>query len=138
MPDWSYVHTELRHKSVTLELLWIEYREHPDDGGYSQFCNRYVAWRRNVDVVMRQRHRAGEKMFVDFSGASDPDLRRRERARWRSQAELFVACLGASSYLYAEALRSQGLLALGDRQRPCPRVLRGRPADLRATTSARG
>jgi len=26
-PDWKYVHVELRRKSVTLQLLWLEYRE---------------------------------------------------------------------------------------------------------------
>ena len=73
LPDWDYVHKELKRKGMTLELLWIEYREdHPDGYGYSQFCNRYVAWRRHVDVVMRQTHRAGEKMFVDFAGATVP------------------------------------------------------------------
>ena len=30
-PDWGQLHTELRRKSVTLRLLWFEYREaHPD------------------------------------------------------------------------------------------------------------
>ena len=42
LPDWSYVHKELRRKSVTLQLLWLEYREaHPGGYGYSQFCNLY-------------------------------------------------------------------------------------------------
>jgi len=54
-PDWGYVHKELRRKSVTLQLLWLEYREaHPDGYGYSQFCNLYRSWRGGVDVVMRQ------------------------------------------------------------------------------------
>ena len=26
-PDWSWVHAQLRKKSVTLRLLWVEYRE---------------------------------------------------------------------------------------------------------------
>jgi transposase len=111
VPDWNYVHTELEHKSVTLALLWIEYREqHPDDGwGYSQFCNRYVAWRRHLDVVMRQHHRAGEKMFVDFAGQKIP-IYEASGGTVAFYAELFVACLGASSYTYAEAVRSQELL----------------------------
>ena len=73
VPDWAYVHKELRRKNVTLQLLWLEYREaHPDGYGYSQFCNLYRAWRRQVDVVMRQVHRAGEKLFVDFPGDTIP------------------------------------------------------------------
>jgi transposase len=95
---------------VTLQLLWIEYREiHPDGLGYSQFCNLYVAWRKTVDVVMRQHHRAGEKMFVDFPGATIP-IYDRASGQVAFEAELFVACLGASSYTYAEAVRSQELL----------------------------
>jgi len=73
MPDWNYIHIELRKKAVTLQLLWIEYREQfPEGLGYSQFCNLYSAWRKKVDVVMRQHHRAGEKMFVDFPGMTIP------------------------------------------------------------------
>ncbi len=109
MPEWATVHTELRKKSVTLQLLWLEYREtHPDGLGYSQFCEHYRSWRRRVDVVMRQSHRAGEKCFVDFPGQTIPiyDARTGEVA---IRAELFVAVLGASNYLFAEALRSQEL-----------------------------
>ncbi len=66
LPDWPVIHTELRKKGVTLELLWIEYRtEHPDGYGYSQFAKLYKKFRGRVDVVMRQSHRAGEKLFVD-------------------------------------------------------------------------
>jgi len=108
-PDWGAVHKELKRKGVTLQLLWLEYREvHPEGFGYSQFCNRYVAWRKHVDVVMRQHHRAGEKMFVDFPGVSIP-IYDRQTGGVSFGAELFVACLGASSYTYAEALRSQEL-----------------------------
>jgi len=68
-PDWGYVHRELRRKNVTLQLLWLEYREaHRDGYGYSQFCNLYRRWRGGIDVTMRQVHRAGEKLFVDFPG----------------------------------------------------------------------
>jgi transposase len=64
-PDWAHVHRELRRKGVTLQLLWLEYKEnHPDGYQYSQFCERYRRWRGKLDVVMRQVHRAGEKMFV--------------------------------------------------------------------------
>jgi transposase len=110
LPDWAYVHTELRKKGVTLQLLWLEYREdHPDGYGYSQFANRYGQWRRRVDVVMRQSHRAGEKLFVDFCGQTIPIWDAATDAVVL-RAELFVAVLGASNYLYAEAFRSQDLL----------------------------
>ena len=140
MPDWSYVHTELRKKGVTLQLLWLEYREpHPDGLGYSQFCHHYQAWRRHVDVVMRQHHRAGREDSSSTSRAMTIPIYDRATGEVALRAELFVAVLGASSYLYAEALRSQELAALGDGPRPRLRVLRRRPRDRRAaTTCARG
>ena len=68
IPDWAQVHAERRHKNVTLALLWHEYKaEHPEGLQYSQFCERYRAWRQRLDVVMRQTHRAGEKLFVIFA-----------------------------------------------------------------------
>ena len=68
-PDWATLHEELKRRSVTLVLLWQEYRaEHPDGYGYSRFCDLYGEWRRSVSATMRQTHVAGEKLFVDFAG----------------------------------------------------------------------
>ena len=71
-PDWGDVHRELqRHKGVTLQLLWLEYRAvHPNGYQYSWYCEHYRAWREQLDVVMRQVYRAGEKVFVDYAGPS--------------------------------------------------------------------
>ncbi|HUY43797.1 MAG TPA: IS21 family transposase [Acidimicrobiales bacterium] len=108
-PDFETMKKELAKKGVTLQLLWFEYREiHPDGYGYSQFCQRYRDWRRKRDVVMRQDHKAGEKLFVDFPGLRIP-IYDEATLQVSFHAELFVAVLGASSYLYAEALRSQEL-----------------------------
>ncbi|MGB9113113.1 MAG: IS21 family transposase [Acidimicrobiales bacterium] len=110
MPDWADIHRELRRKGVTLELLWIEYREaHPDGYGYTQFVHHYRAFRGKVDVVMRQHHRAGEKLFVDFPGEKIPIYDRRT-GQVKLSAELFVAVAGASNYLFCEALPSQELV----------------------------
>jgi hypothetical protein len=107
-PDWSRVHRELRRKGVTLQLLWLEYKDqHPDGYQYSQFCQRYRLWRGKLDVVMRQVHRAGEKMFVDYAGQTVPVVDpATKRVR---QAHIFVAVLGASNYAYAEASWSEDL-----------------------------
>ena len=108
-PDFATVQRELRKKEVTLQLIWHEYRElHPDGYGYSQFCHLYRTWRKHRDVVMRQDHKAGEKLFVDFPGLTIPIYDERT-LEVNFRAELFVAVLGASSYLYAQALRSQEL-----------------------------
>ncbi len=109
LPDWKRVHKELKRHGVTLMLLWHEYREeHPDGYSYSQFCLHYRAFQRDLDLPMRQEHRAGEKLFVDFPGARLPIYDRRSGGV-AFEAELFVAVLGASSYLFAEAVSSQGL-----------------------------
>ena len=69
LPDWSDVHRELRRKGVTLSLLWQEYKAtHPEGLQYSRFYEQYRAWAGKLDVVMRQEHRAGERMFVDYAG----------------------------------------------------------------------
>lgn len=101
-PDWEHVRRELGRKHVTLQLLWNEYKqEHPDGFQYSWFCERYRSWAAKLDPVMRQEHKAGERLFIDWAGdtvpVSDPDT-----GEIRS-AYLFVAVLGASSYIYAEA-----------------------------------
>jgi transposase len=108
-PDFAALKRELAVKGVTLQLLWLEYKElHPDGYGYSQFCHLYRTWRRHQSVVMRFDHKAGEKLFVDFPGVTIPIYDERDLTV-SFRAELFVAVLGASSYLFVEALRSQAL-----------------------------
>jgi len=107
-PDWTVIHKELKRKGVTLALLWIEHRrEHPDGYGYSQFCFHYRRWAKKLKPMMRQRHKGGEKLFVDYAGQTmevvDP-----ETGEIR-EAEIFVATLGASSYTYTEAHWAQDL-----------------------------
>ena len=107
-PDLEHIHQELKRVGVTLHLLWEEYREtHPDGYAYSRFCEIYRRWAKKLKPSMRQAHRAGEKVFIDFSG---------KRPHWVNPrtgetvaTELFVAVLGASNYTYAEALPSQRL-----------------------------
>jgi len=108
VPDWALVHQELKRKGVTLFLLWQEYREtHPEGYQYSWFCDHYRAWQGKLDVVMRQDHRAGEKLFVDYAGQTMPVVDRNTGEI--REVQIFVAVLGASSYTYAEATWTQGL-----------------------------
>jgi transposase len=108
VPDWSALHQELKKPGVTLALLWTEYRgAHPSGYGYSQFCERYRQWARALKPSMRQVHRAGEKLFVDFSGKR-PHLVDGHTGE-EIALELFVGVLGASGLIYAEATRSQDL-----------------------------
>lgn len=109
LPDWLAVHKDLkRSKHVTLKLLWIEHREvHPDGLGYTQFCTRYHQWLGRQDVVMRLSYPAGERMFVDFCGDTVPVVDRETGEI--QQAQVFVATLGFSGFLYAEACWRQDL-----------------------------
>ncbi len=109
LPEGAYIHQELKRKGVTLQLLWEEYREqHPGQAyRYTQFCHHYEQFRDSLKRSMRQIHRAGEKLFIDYCGqnvaiiqASSGEIR---------SAEIFVAVLGASQYTYAEATWTQTL-----------------------------
>lgn len=109
LPDWSEVHQELQSPGVTLQLVWDEYKAAHGDQGYqySRFCELYGQWRGRLDLSMRQTHRAGEKLFVDYCGQTvgvmDPSTGE------VTQAQIFVAVLGASNYTFAEATWSQTL-----------------------------
>jgi len=108
MPPLEYLHRELRRKGVTLQLLWYEYKEaNPDGYQYSQFCHLYRRWRNKLDVTLRQEHRAGEKLFIDYCGQTVPIID--PVTGEITQAEIFIAALGASSYTFAEASPSQEL-----------------------------
>ena len=108
-PDFALIHQELKRKGVTLQLLWEEYSAaHP--GGayrYSQFCLHYHRFRDSLKRSMRQVHRAGDKLFIDYSGDTVA-IMQVETGEIRC-AEIFVAVLGASSYVYAEATWTQQL-----------------------------
>ena len=106
VPDLAYIHRERRRPGVTLELLHLEYLErHPDGYRYTRFCDLYRAWCREHKTSMRQVHRAGEKLFVDYSGKK-PSFQDPQTGE-RIECELFVAVLGASNYTFAEATLSQ-------------------------------
>lgn len=110
LPDCAWIHTELkRHKHVTLQLLWDEY--HATHGTlalrYSSFCERYRHWERRLQRSMRQRHYAGEKLFVDYAGSTVPIYGATCDEAYR--AAIFVGALGASGYAYAEATRTTAL-----------------------------
>jgi transposase len=108
-PDWTKIHEDLQtHKDLTLQLIWQEGRESSPDGyGYSRFCELYRRWLKKLDLVLRQEHRAGEKMFVDYAGATIP-IHDPESGDVHAAA-VFVAVLGASSYTFAEATTGQDL-----------------------------
>ena len=110
-PDWKEVHTELEKRGVTLTLLHLEYTQASAGQGQllseSEFRRRFERYRRSLGLSMRQVHVAGEKIFLDYSGMTawitDPE------AGEKRPAQIFVAVLGASRLVYAEATESQKL-----------------------------
>jgi len=106
LPDFDYLNRELSKKGVTLQLLYEEYkRDNPDGYERTQFYRLYEHWVKKGDPVMRFTHKAGEKMFVDFSGDG---ARYQDPATGRIiGAELFVSVLGASSLIFARAVPDQ-------------------------------
>ena len=109
LPDWHALNSEfVTHKNLTLMLLWQEYKEADPSGyQYSQFCELFRKWKKKLDLSMRQEHRAGEKLFVDYCGQTVPivDASTGEIR----DAQVFVAVMGASNYTYADATWSQSL-----------------------------
>ena len=94
-----------QHRELTLELLWEKYRaQHPDWYSYSRVCKLYRHWKKQQDVVLRQEHHPGEKLFVDWAGATIP-IHHADGSV--TEAPLFVSALGVSSYTYAEATPNQ-------------------------------
>jgi transposase len=110
-PDWLDVHRERKQgKHVTLQLLWLEYRQvHTDGWGYTQFCAHYHRWLERQDVVMRLEYPVAERMFVDFCGDTLAITDAETGEIW--QAQVFVAALAASGYMYVEATGSQEFAA---------------------------
>jgi len=108
-PDFATWHRELAHKGVTLLLLWEEYRaaSPTTSYSYSQACARYQAWRSRLKLSLRQVHKAGEKLFVDYCGPTVPVLD--HRSGTVREAQIFVAVLGCSNYTFAEATWTQTL-----------------------------
>jgi transposase len=109
-PDCAWIHGELkRHRHVTLQLLWEEYAGRHGVAAYrrSAFCQIYRRWEKRLKRSMRQRHFAGEKLFVDYAGRTVPIYGVHGEEAFR--AHLFVTAMGASGCAYAEATRSESL-----------------------------
>lgn len=100
--DLPWVHRELRRKGVTLQLLWQEYGQTQATAPpyqYTQFCAHYHGYAGSLRRSMRQVHRAGEKLFIDYAGPT-VDIVNPDTGEIRP-AHIFVAVLGASNYTYA-------------------------------------
>lgn len=106
IPDGAYIHLELKKPGVTLTLLWEEYHQnHPHGYQYSRFCDYYKRYAKKLNVSMRQFHKAGEKLFIDYAGHTMPVV---DPATGEvRQTQIFIAVMGASGYTFCEATWSQ-------------------------------
>ena len=105
-PDFAYLHAELKRRGVTRLLLWEEYKSvHAEGWQYSVFCDQYRRWLATQELVLRQDHAPGDKLFVDYAGHTVP-ITDRHSGELRA-AQIFVAVLGCSNYTYAEASWTQ-------------------------------
>lgn len=109
LPDWIEMNQELKRKGVTKHLLWEEYTQQFPNRSYSypQYCFLYKQWLSKQKRSMRQTHKAGEKLFVDYAGQTMPIVC--HTTGEVQFAQIFVAVLGASNYTFAEATWSQRL-----------------------------
>ena len=108
LPDFVEFHKELKKKGVTLFLLWEEYREkYPQGYGYTRITELYSKFKKEQEFCLRQDYRGGDKLFVDYAGPTIPI--QNPNTGEIKQAQIFVACLGASNYTYSEATWGQSL-----------------------------
>lgn len=104
--QFEYITKELKKSGVTLQILWEEYRdEYPNGYSLSQFMYHYQIWRETSNVTMHIEHKAGDKVFVDFTGKK-MQITDRETGEKRD-VETFVALLASSQLTYVEATESQ-------------------------------
>lgn len=108
-PNWGEIHLALKPKGSTLQVLHEEYlADNPGGMAYSYFCQRYREYKQTLKRYMRQEHVAGDKVFVDYAGPTIKIVTNRTTGEVR-EAQIFVGVLGASRYIYAEAVWSQSL-----------------------------
>lgn len=107
-PDFDWIKQELSHKGVTLQLLHEEYcQQYPESHySYRQFCALYYEWKKSKKLSLRQEHKGGDKMFIDYAGQTIPIVVDRKTGKTQS-AQIYVAILAASNYTYSEATWTQ-------------------------------
>ncbi len=97
---------ELKRKGVTKALLWEEYkRKYPDGAGSTAFHFHFKQWKARKIPIMRQNHKAGDKLFIDFAG--EKLIINDKEIGGEKTVEVFVAVLGASQFTYVEAVLTQ-------------------------------
>ena len=104
LPDYEYVHNELKKVGVTLKLLWEEYREKclakgNIPVGKTKFCDDYNKYCDEAAISGHFEHKPGQRCEVDWSG---PTMKIVRQDGEEIKVYLFVSCLSYSRYAYVE------------------------------------
>lgn len=102
------VEKRMKQPGMTLHILWKEYSDKNIDAFQSTgFYKHYRIWKGRSHPSMHMVHKAGDKMFVDFTGKKLEviDVSTGEI----NTVEVFVAILGASQLTYVQAVESQDI-----------------------------
>lgn len=95
-----------KQTGFTLKKMWEEYAKSSSEAySLTQFCDYYRQWNQKTEVTMKLDHKAGQTIMVDYAGKTMPHVDKKTGII--HQAQIFVACLPASGYLYVEASPSQ-------------------------------
>jgi len=110
-PDWAAIDREMRrNKHLTLQATWEEYlATQPEGYRYSRFVQLFRKWQSRLPVTMRQTHKAGEKLFIDYAGDGVPVVVDRLTGKIQ-MAQIFVAVLGGSGFTFAQATWTQTMM----------------------------
>lgn len=106
--DFAEIHIAMGQKGATLAILhqeWLDASPPEEHVSYSQYCRRYNAFKKSLQISMRQTSVYGEVVYVDYSGAT-LSVTDSETGELR-KAQIFVGVLGGSSYTFCEATWSQ-------------------------------
>lgn len=105
LPDYESVNFELKHKGVTLNLLWNEYKSRvlEQEGvpvQYTKFCKDFHKYVAKNNVVSHLEKKPGSRCEVDWSGQGMHyiDAMTGDKVK----VHLFVGILPYSNYSYAE------------------------------------
>lgn len=99
---------QLRKRGMTIAMQFRQYKErYPDSLGETSFYFYYQRWKKKVYPAMHIEHKAGDKMYIDFAGGTLPYVDT-DTGEIRD-AQVFIAILGWSQYVYIEAIPSQAV-----------------------------
>lgn len=105
--DWRPVHLELRQKGTTLRSVWSEYHA---QYSYEQFCRYYKQWRKTLNILVRNMHKAGDELLVAHLEPNLPFHVLDAETGEVHPASLFVAVLPASNYCFAEVCVGRNII----------------------------